>query len=56
MERIGLVNTVIEPFMDYGVSWDNEYFSLHMLERTTSRWSVIRWPTRRGPRESGSYR
>ncbi len=32
MERIGLVNTVIEPFMDYGVSWDNEYFSLHMLE------------------------
>ena len=32
MEEIGLVNTVIEPFMDYGVSWDNEYFSLHMLE------------------------
>ena len=32
MERIGLVNTVIEPFMDYGVSWDNEYFSLHLLE------------------------
>jgi hypothetical protein len=32
MEEIGLVNTVIEPFMDYGVSWDNEYFSLHMRE------------------------
>jgi carboxypeptidase Q len=32
MERIGLVNTVIEPFMDYGVAWDNEYCSLHMLE------------------------
>ena len=32
MERIGLVNTVIEPFMDYGVSWDNEYMSLHLLE------------------------
>jgi carboxypeptidase Q len=32
MEEIGLVNTSIEPFMDYGVSWDNEYFSLHMLE------------------------
>ncbi len=31
MERIGLVNTVIEPFMDYGVSWDNEYFSLHLV-------------------------
>ncbi len=32
MEKTGLVNTVIEPFMDYGVSWDNEYFSIHMLE------------------------
>ncbi len=32
MEEIGLVNAVIEPFMDYGVSWDNEYFSLHLLE------------------------
>lgn len=32
MEKIGLENAVIEPFMDYGVAWDNEYFSLHMLE------------------------
>ena len=32
MNRIGLMHTAIEPFMDYGVSWDNEYFSLHMLE------------------------
>ena len=32
MERVGLVNVVIEPFMDYGVAWDNEYVSLHMLE------------------------
>ena len=32
MERIGLVNVAIEPFMDYGVAWDNEYVSLHMLE------------------------
>ena len=32
MKRIGLKNTKIEPFMDYGVSWDNEYFSLHLLE------------------------
>jgi hypothetical protein len=32
MERMGLSNTVIEPFMDYGVSWDNEYVSLHLLE------------------------
>ena len=32
MKRIGLKNRKIEPFMDYGVSWDNTYFSLHLLE------------------------
>ncbi|MCX7949987.1 MAG: M28 family peptidase [Treponemataceae bacterium] len=32
MREIGLENVVIEPYMDYGVTWDNEYFSLHMLE------------------------
>jgi len=32
MEKIGLVNAVIEPFMDYGAAWDNEYFAIHMLE------------------------
>lgn len=30
MTRIGLENVVREPFMDYGASWDNEYFSLHL--------------------------
>jgi carboxypeptidase Q len=32
MERIGLINVALEPFMDYGVAWDNEYVSLHMME------------------------
>jgi carboxypeptidase Q len=32
MTRMGLSNVEREPFMDYGVSWDNEYVSLHMLE------------------------
>ena len=32
MKRIGLTNIEIEPFMDYGVSWDNKFFSIHMLE------------------------
>jgi carboxypeptidase Q len=32
MEKLGLENVVIEPFMDYGAAWDNEYFSLHMIE------------------------
>ena len=32
MARIGLVNVAAEPFMDYGVAWDNEYVSLHLVE------------------------
>ena len=32
LENIGLENIQLEPFMDYGVSWDNTYFSLHLLE------------------------
>lgn len=32
MEQVGLEKVAIEPFMDYGVAWDNEYFSLHLLE------------------------
>ncbi len=32
LTRMGLVNVAAEPFMDYGVPWDNEFVSLHMLE------------------------
>ncbi len=32
MTRIGLVNVMAEPYMDYGVTWDNEYVSVHLLE------------------------
>ena len=32
MTKMGLVNVVAEPFMDYGVTWDNEYVSVHLLE------------------------
>jgi hypothetical protein len=32
MGRIGLVNVAAEPFMDYGVTWDNEYVTLQLLE------------------------
>src|SRR6187551_3061752 len=31
MKDIGLQNVAAEPYMDFGVSWDNEYTSLHML-------------------------
>jgi len=30
--KMGLENVVLEPFMDYGVSWDLAYVSIHMLE------------------------
>ena len=32
METIGLENVKIEPILDHGVSWDNEYTSLHMVK------------------------
>ena len=32
MESIGLSNVVVEPFMDFGAAWDNEYFSAQMIE------------------------
>ena len=32
MKRIGLTGTNREPFMEYGVSWDNEYVSIQLLE------------------------
>ena len=32
MKRIGLTGINREPFMEYGVSWDNEYVSIHLLE------------------------
>jgi len=32
MNRMGLVNVAAEPYMDFGVTWDNEYVSLHMIE------------------------
>jgi carboxypeptidase Q len=34
MVTIGLTNVQIEPFMDYGNSWDNDAFSIQMLEPT----------------------
>lgn len=32
LKRMGLANVTAEPYMDYGVTWDNEYVSLHMLQ------------------------
>ena len=32
LTRMGLANVAAEPYMDYGVTWDNEYVSLHLVE------------------------
>jgi hypothetical protein len=32
LKKMGLANVAVEPYMDYGVAWDNEYVSLHMRE------------------------
>ena len=32
LTTMGLANVAAEPFMDFGVTWDNEYVSLQMLE------------------------
>lgn len=32
MKRLGLANVAAEPYMPYGVTWDNEYVSLQLLE------------------------
>lgn len=32
MKKMGLTGVIAEPYMDYGVTWDNEYISAHMIE------------------------
>jgi hypothetical protein len=51
MRRIGLVNRAREPFMDYGVSWDNEYFALHLLEPDYS--PMVGYPVAHTPGTDG---
>ena len=54
MKRIGLVNAVREPFMDYGVSWDNEYVSLHLMEPDYS--PMVGYPIAHTPGTDGKQR
>lgn len=51
MARIGLVNVTAEPFMDYGVAWDNEYTSLHLLEPDYT--PMVGYPLAHTPGTSG---
>ena len=54
MKRIGLTNIALEPFMDYGVSWDNEYVSLHMLQPDYS--PMVGYPIAHTPGTDGKKR
>ena len=54
MKRIGLTNTAREAFMDYGVRWDNEYVSLHMLEPDYS--PLVGYPIAHTPGTDGKQR
>ena len=51
MTRIGLENVAAEPYMDYGVSWDNEYVSLHMIEPDYS--PMVAYPIAHTPGTNG---
>ena len=51
MTRIGLVNVAAEPYMDYGVSWDNEFVSLHMIEPDYS--PMVAYPIAHTPGTNG---
>ena len=51
MQQIGLENVVIEPFMDYGVSWDSEYVSLHIIEPVYQ--SITGYPLAHTPSTTG---
>ncbi|MEO5826931.1 MAG: M20/M25/M40 family metallo-hydrolase [Gemmatimonadales bacterium] len=51
MARIGLANIVAEPFMDFGVTWDNEYVSVHMLEPDYS--PMVAYPIAHTPGTDG---
>lgn len=53
-EKVGLVNAHLEPFMDYGASWDTEYVSLHMMEPDYS--PMVAYPVAHTPGTDGQQR
>ncbi|MCH2451947.1 MAG: M20/M25/M40 family metallo-hydrolase [Gemmatimonadetes bacterium] len=54
MRRIGLTNIIQDPFMDYGVSWDNEYSSLHMTSPDYT--PIVGYPIAHTPSTKGKIR
>lgn len=54
MREIGLTNVASEPFMDYGVRWDYEYSSLHLLEPDYQ--PMVGYPLSHTPGTNGKQR
>ena len=51
MEKIGLVNVTVEPYADWGVTWDNDYVSVHMIEPDYS--PMVAYPIAYTPSTNG---
>ena len=51
LRELGLANVTAEPFMDFGVAWDNEYVSVHMLEPDYS--PLVAYPLAHTPGTDG---
>ena len=54
LKEIGLENAAREPFMDYGMSWDNEYVSLHLMEPDYT--PMVGYPIAHTPSTDGKQR
>jgi hypothetical protein len=53
MRSLDLANVVAQPFMDYGVRWDNEYTSLHLM--TPDYQPMVGYPVSHTPGTNGKH-
>lgn len=53
LRALDLANVVAQPFMDYGVRWDNEYTSLHMM--TPDYQPMVGYPISHTPGTNGRH-
>ncbi len=53
MRSLDLGNVVAQPFMDYGVRWDNEYTSLHLM--TPDYQPMVGYPLSHTPGTNGRH-
>ncbi len=53
MRALDLTNVVAQPFMDYGVRWDNEFTSLHLM--TPDYQPMVGYPISHTPGTNGKH-